>query len=496
MKKRIEAVIKDEKKTCIALVVVAAIYLLFFSPYTTLFNDYFGYDTALWHVIGRGITQGKVPYRDLFEHKGPLLFFLYSFGWLFQHQRIAMYLLQLAFFSVTIIMLYKIARLYLRDWKALGAVFIFLFMFCGTIGEGAMSEEWSLPFILVVMYFALKYVRESEAEHSPVLGGIYGFCFGMVAMIRLNNAAPIAGIILGFVIVMIRRRDYKTIWKNALAFLLGTMIPIIPIAIWYWSKNALDYLWWGAFLFNFKYAVDAWTIRTVWEKIRPWLAVLPITILWIQIGIKWKREKDDVRKQEEKILLLTESVVTATILMLGYSYMHYFTILLPCLFISVIFMLQKWESKKSIWLLGVGLLITVAPFTWQAIRNAGKSILFNGFDLYGNLEDEIRDFMAQIPEDERDSVWGNGTAFSRVYCVSGITPCFPYMDNGPVHYKMEPAMQTQTDRMLAENPPKWIVVATVGEPQIEGLEEAIDEKYQLFDTLDGEKHLELYRLQQ
>lgn len=57
-------------------------------------------------------------------------------------------------------------------------------------------------------------------------------------------------------------------------------------------------------------------------------------------------------------------------------------------------------------------------------------------------------------------------------------------------------MQVQTGRMLAENPPKWIVVATVGEPQIEGLQEVIDEKYQLFDTLDGEKHLELYRLQQ
>lgn len=136
----------------IGLCAVSVLFLLLFSPYTTPLNDYFGYDTALWHVIGRGITQGFVPYRDLFEHKGPLLFFIYAFSWLFENQRLAMFFLQCVFFAVTVCYMYKLCRLFTAQIKALAGVMFFLLLFCGTISEGAMSEELSLPFLVITLY--------------------------------------------------------------------------------------------------------------------------------------------------------------------------------------------------------------------------------------------------------------------------------------------------------------------------------------------------------
>lgn len=476
----------------LGLVAAAGIFLLLFSPYTTLLNDYFGYDTALWHVIGRGITQGKVPYRDLFEHKGPLLFFLYAFGWLCPDQRLAMFLLQWLFFTVALIYGYRLCRLYVTQGKAVIGLLFFLFLFCGTIGEGAMSEEWSLPFIIITLYYAIRYLKCSGTSrpHPVRLGFLYGFCFGCVACIRLNNAAPIAGVILAFVIIMILRRQYISILWNALAFLAGMVIPIVPIVLWYWSRDALNYLIWGAFLFNFHYAVSAWNVRTIWEKIRPWLTAIPYLVL---LPVNYHDYKEH-QNRDACLMVGISATVTIVALMFGYSYMHYFTIFLPFLMIALCMLLAVPLQKMICTVLAI--CIMAAPFTWQAVRNAGKSILLNTQGWYDEMEAEIRTFMDQIPEEDRASVWGNGSAFSKVFCISGITPCFPYFDNGAVHYVMDPSMNAATVEMFENNPPEWIVVPTIGESHIAAMEQYIPQMYELYDTLDGEKHLELYRLKE
>jgi len=41
-------------------------------------------DSCLFMSIGKGITEGKVPYVDLIENKGPLFFLMQAFAqWLF-----------------------------------------------------------------------------------------------------------------------------------------------------------------------------------------------------------------------------------------------------------------------------------------------------------------------------------------------------------------------------------------------------------------------------
>lgn len=484
-----------EKYIYLFLCGTAVLYLLLFSPYTTLLNDYFGYDTAFWHVIGKGITEGFVPYRDLFEHKGPLLFFIYAFSWFFDNQRLAMFLLQSAFFCVTLIFLYRLCRLFTNQIKSLLAILFFLLVFCGTIGEGAMSEEWSLPFIVMTLYYSLRYLlkEQEEREHPVTYGFLYGVCFGFVAMIRLNNAAPIAGVILAFIVIMIKQKKFACIFKNAAAFLVGMLIPVLPIVWWYWKEDAVEYLWWGAFLFNFHYAVNADVVQPLWEKIRPWLMTVPYFVI---LPLVIRESKEEKEKKDGYLLLGITATVTMVILLFGSSFLHYYTIFLPVMTVAFCMICEKWPGavKKQRVVLAVSVMILIAPFLWQAARNAGKSILFNTQGWYDTLEGEIRDFMSQIPEEERDSVWGNGSSFSKVFCISGITPCFPFFDNGNVHYVMEPRMHDKTVEMFENNPPKWIVVVSIREAHIDAMEKYIPEMYELYDVLDGEKHLELYRL--
>ena len=58
----------------------ATLALLIATSSSPLYAANFWTDTNIYFTIGRGMTRGLLPYRDLFDHKGPLLFMLYALG--------------------------------------------------------------------------------------------------------------------------------------------------------------------------------------------------------------------------------------------------------------------------------------------------------------------------------------------------------------------------------------------------------------------------------
>ena len=43
-------------------------------------------DANAFFTMGKGLMNGLVPYRDLFEQKGPILYFVYGIGYLLSHK--------------------------------------------------------------------------------------------------------------------------------------------------------------------------------------------------------------------------------------------------------------------------------------------------------------------------------------------------------------------------------------------------------------------------
>ena len=58
--------------------VCAALALCVATTSSSLYATNFWTDTNIYFTIGRGMTQGLMPYRDLFDHKGPLLYMIYA----------------------------------------------------------------------------------------------------------------------------------------------------------------------------------------------------------------------------------------------------------------------------------------------------------------------------------------------------------------------------------------------------------------------------------
>lgn len=73
-------------------------------------------DAGIYYSIGKGIVHGYVPYRDMFDHKGPVVFFIFALGYLLTPDFFyGVYLLESLCLSGLLYFSYKIARLYFDE---------------------------------------------------------------------------------------------------------------------------------------------------------------------------------------------------------------------------------------------------------------------------------------------------------------------------------------------------------------------------------------------
>lgn len=140
------------------LLCFSAVFMLFASPYTTPLNAYYGYDSAVFMSFGKGITHGLRLYLDLYDNKGPMIFYFNALGYLLGG-RTGLWILQVVFMTFAFELSYRTARLFTGRGTAWLSVLVLLFLYCGTVGEGNMTEEWSLVFSLLPLWLSLRFIK-------------------------------------------------------------------------------------------------------------------------------------------------------------------------------------------------------------------------------------------------------------------------------------------------------------------------------------------------
>ena len=83
MKEIISKIDKKEMILILILIIFAIIisFQLFFNPFS---KTYEGMDTYVFAYIGESMHDGQIPYKDIFDHKGPFLYFINYLGTFFE----------------------------------------------------------------------------------------------------------------------------------------------------------------------------------------------------------------------------------------------------------------------------------------------------------------------------------------------------------------------------------------------------------------------------
>ena len=213
-------------------------------------NNPTGTDSVVFLYIGRIILNGGMPYRDAFDHKGPLVYLLDAAG-LAVGGVFGVWLLELLFLTVSTIFAYKTARFFAAPPIALFTTVVAILWYTARC-DSNFCETWSVPFLLTSLYFWIRYLK-SGCQIGKTATFTVGLCFAGVLLLKPNLTALWMLFCLTVAAVSIRRaaagkepdgavprggRALGFLCSRVALFLLGAAALLLPVLGWLWKNGA------------------------------------------------------------------------------------------------------------------------------------------------------------------------------------------------------------------------------------------------------------------
>ncbi len=210
-------------------------------------------DVNCFFTVGRGILHGLVPYRDLYEQKGPLVYFLFALaGRISESSFLGVYLLEGLCFSFFLYLSGRTAEVLSGRKHVFGltaAALAVLVPVTPAFSHGSSAEEFFLPVLSLSLLTVLKAMREGKP-----LTNRQGFVLGLCAAAALWTKYTFCGLLAGLAPVVLLwyllTGKARRLPGLAAFSLLGFLALSAAVAGWFALKGALPDLWQAYFANN------------------------------------------------------------------------------------------------------------------------------------------------------------------------------------------------------------------------------------------------------
>lgn len=422
-------------------------------------------DSNCFFTVGKSVWFGKVMYRDLFEQKGPLLYFIHSFAYLISHRSfIGIFIFEVIAATFFMFFCWKTLALFSSKFCGIFVPLIAAVAFSSTsfvLGDSA--EEFCLPIFMCSFYTSVKHLKEnSDFKNSEFF--ITGILSGCVLWIKFN----LLGFYIGWCIVPIFMYAKQKKWKEiALAFLLvfaGILVATVPYLIYFGANHAIKdwfkvYFYDNIFLYTVKkqdfilVTLAKALLRFYWRNYFYTLTTVLSLIILIKLCFR----------ENKTIIIHFLIIYVATIFFIygGGVWNEYYGFHL-CLFaifaivpIYVIFKVffensDKFKIKKII----AGFLCAffiISFFTAFSITKNKSILSLKKEDLPQFKFDKI------ISQHENPTLLNYGTLDSGFYTVSGIVPSNRFFIS--IHVSLK-EMDDEQNKIVKEGLVDFVVAKT------------------------------------
>lgn len=250
---------------CFCLLVATTI-LLFCSQNSPLYpmNDWV--DVNAFFTVGKGMIRGIIPYKDLFEQKGPILYLIYGIGSLITgHSFFGVFIIECIFQSVCLYYAYKIIKLFIHEKYA----FIILpIMFtivctCSSFCHGGSAEEFCFPFFMISLYYFMNYIKNNQMNRKIIFTN--GLIAGIIFLIKYNLCGFWFAWMMCLFFDYVFKKQFKKGFEYCLIFLGSMILPLLIFSIYFIINGAFDDFFHTYFIINtMKYGN---TSRSILKKI-------------------------------------------------------------------------------------------------------------------------------------------------------------------------------------------------------------------------------------
>jgi len=213
-------------------------------PYTPYYNP-LSCDTEVYRYVALMVKRGGVPYRDVFDHKPPLIYLvsfigLFLGGWL-------QWLVNTLLAMLASILFFRLGKRYHLAYPwLLPLLFNLMLRDFLIFGAGGNTREYST--VLILIFFC---VLLSEQRRRYYL---LGFLTGLIFFFQQDQ---ILMLLPFFVYAFMRKEDNVPLPHRIFGSAAGALLVTVPVILYFAFNHALTPFWRDAFGFNFGWYTSA-----------------------------------------------------------------------------------------------------------------------------------------------------------------------------------------------------------------------------------------------
>lgn len=233
---------------------LAGVLIVFAISITTspLYQPVPGPDSGVFLYVGQQILDGKMPYKDVWDHKPPAIHYINALGLLVGGgSRWGVWTLEFLALLSAACLGYIVMR---RAFGRLPAIFgtaIWVSSLPFLLSGGNFAEEYSLPLQFGSLYlFQLSEKQERFGRFLLLAGVLTAACF----LLKQNLIGIGVSIAITIAVTRAVAKEWENMLKRLGVFIVGTA-SVLAIAVLYFSiEGALGSLLSASFLYNFDMA--------------------------------------------------------------------------------------------------------------------------------------------------------------------------------------------------------------------------------------------------
>ncbi len=394
----------------LSIIILTFILLFTRSPF---FIDIPHRDSGVFLYFGQQILNGDIPYRDLWDHKPPLIYYVNALGLLLTGGSMwGIWALKSILLAITIIIGYKLIESVFGVKEGIISIFLFLTSLASMIAIN-YTEEWALFFQISGLYVFWKAITLNR----NILWFVFGVTLAASFLLKPNMIGIYISIIIILGVYSIFNKQIKVLINSACLIGFGASSLFIPIILYFYLKDSLPYLIDQVFTYN-----SVYTSVTMRDKIIALIGGFSVLgfisyialIAWcfIALEIITKKEKVNLNNIIIYVALIAFPIEIILSTLSGRSYEHYYV---PWLAVSIVLIgyitnrvvgliTDKYNLSKngSFKMLLVALIISL-PNIIQAVPNQVSILINRGISPQADLINYITE---ETKENDYVLMWG------------------------------------------------------------------------------------------
>ena len=440
------------------LFLIATFVFLLKNPLHPWIDGQAGTDSSVFKTVALMMERGYMPYRDTFDHKGPLLYILNWLGNRISPYR-GVWAIEFIAIFLTFYLIYKTARLCCNRMFSCVTVFASVSLLFEYF-DGNMSEEYAMPLIALAQFIFLDYLINKRVTKLRLI--LCGLCFGAVCLLRVNMISVWVVFCIAIFILCIVNKQFCALKEFIIFFLLGFCLIVIPILFWLGANGALAGFWEDYIVFNRLYTASSAGRAILSRKWAVFFTFFNSTVMIfaVIISIYLCSIKDKFLYGTYLCYLFLSLLF---ICMSGMGYMHYGMVLVPAVSFPIASLFGIINQKKHEQIEKVLALIVTTYLMGVIVMPSWLELSAGIVTMYDDREStnrsqtiyEISDYIKKNTlEDESISVYGN---WDVIYVLSGRIHATKYSYLFPI-VAVRPSIMDEYFEELKEQLPKIIVI--------------------------------------